>query len=55
MPALFQGIFLTQGLNSRLLCLLHWQVGIFGNKQLYFSTMRQTLHFEFNNQSSKPT
>ena len=25
--ALFQGIFLTQGLNSRLLCLLHWQVG----------------------------
>ena len=23
--ALFQGIFLTQGLNPRLLCLLHWQ------------------------------
>ena len=26
-PALLQGIFLTQGLNLRLLCLLHWQVG----------------------------
>ena len=26
MPSL-QGIFLTQGWNSRLLCLLHWQVG----------------------------
>ena len=25
--ALLQGIFLTQGLNSCLLCLLHWQVG----------------------------
>ena len=25
--ALLQGIFLTQGSNSRLLCLLHWQVG----------------------------
>ena len=25
--ALLQGIFLTQGLNSHLLCLLHWQVG----------------------------
>ena len=25
--ALLQGIFLTQGLNSRLLYLLHWQVG----------------------------
>ena len=25
--ALLQGIFLTQGLNLRLLCLLHWQVG----------------------------
>ena len=24
---LLQGIFLTQGLNLRLLCLLHWQVG----------------------------
>ena len=24
---LFQGIFLIQGSNSRLLCLLHWQVG----------------------------
>ena len=24
--ALLQGIFLTQGLNPRLLCLLHWQV-----------------------------
>ena len=24
--ALLQGIFLTQGLNLRLLCLLHWQV-----------------------------
>ena len=23
--ALLQGIFLTQGLNLRLLCLLHWQ------------------------------
>ena len=23
----FQGIFLTQGLNPRLLCLLHWQAG----------------------------
>ena len=23
--ALLQGIFLTQGLNQRLLCLLHWQ------------------------------
>ena len=25
--ALLQGIFLTQGLNPGLLCLLHWQVG----------------------------
>ena len=25
--ALFQGIFLTQGSNSHLSCLLHWQVG----------------------------
>ena len=25
--ALLQGILLTQGLNTRLLCLLHWQVG----------------------------
>ena len=25
--ALFQGIFLTQGLNPRPLCLLHWQAG----------------------------
>ena len=25
--ALLQGIFLTQGSNSRLLCLLHWQAG----------------------------
>ena len=25
--ALFQGIFLTQGLNPRPLCLLHWQTG----------------------------
>ena len=25
--ALLQGIFLTQGLNPHLLCLLHWQVG----------------------------
>ena len=25
--SLFQGIFLTQGLNPSLLCLLHWQVG----------------------------
>ena len=25
--ALLQGIFLTQGLNPRLLCLLHWQAG----------------------------
>ena len=24
---LFQGIFLTQGLNPHLLCVLHWQVG----------------------------
>ena len=24
---LLQGIFLTQGLNPRLFCLLHWQVG----------------------------
>ena len=27
--ALLQGIFPTQGLNPRLLCLLHWQVGFF--------------------------
>ena len=27
--ALLQGIFLTQGLNPHLLCLLHWQVGSF--------------------------
>ena len=26
-PFLSPGIFLTQGSNSRLLCLLHWQVG----------------------------
>ena len=25
--ALLQGIFLTQGSNPRLLCLLHWQAG----------------------------
>ena len=25
--ALLQGIFLTQGLNLHLLCLLHWHVG----------------------------
>ncbi|XDA71986.1 hypothetical protein R6Z07F_002275 [Ovis aries] len=25
--AIFQGIFLTQGSNKRLLCLLHWQAG----------------------------
>ena len=25
--ALLKGIFLTQGLNQHLLCLLHWQVG----------------------------
>ena len=25
--AFFEGIFLTQGLNLHLLCLLHWQVG----------------------------
>ena len=25
--ALLQEIFLTQGLNQRLLCLLHWQAG----------------------------
>ena len=25
--ALLQGIFPTQGLNTRLLCLLHWQTG----------------------------
>ena len=27
--SLLQGIFLTQGLNLRLLCLLHWQVEFF--------------------------
>ena len=27
--ALLQGIFLTQGLNPRLLCLLHWRLGSF--------------------------
>ena len=27
--ALLQGIFLTQGLNRHLWCLLHWQVGFF--------------------------
>ena len=27
--ALLQGIFPTQGLNSNLLCLLHWQAGCF--------------------------
>ena len=27
--AFLQGIFLTQGLNPYLLCLLHWQVGFF--------------------------
>ena len=27
--ALLQGIFLTQGLNLRLLSLLHWQAGSF--------------------------
>ena len=27
--ALLQGIFLTQGLNQRLLCLLHWPTGPF--------------------------
>ena len=27
--ALLQGIFLTQGSNPRLLCLLHWQVGFY--------------------------
>ena len=27
--ALLQGIFLTQGLNPQLLCLLDWQVGFF--------------------------
>ena len=27
--ALLQGIFLTQGSNLHLLCLLHWQVGFF--------------------------
>ena len=27
--ALLQGIFLTQGLNLYLLCLLHWQAGFF--------------------------
>ena len=26
-PPLLQGIFLTQGSNLHLLCLLHWQVG----------------------------
>ena len=26
-PALLQGIFLTQGSNMHLFCLLHWQVG----------------------------
>ena len=26
-PALLQGIFLTQGSNPHILCLLHWQVG----------------------------
>ena len=26
---LLQGIFLTQGLNLRLLCLLHWQIEFF--------------------------
>ena len=26
-PALLQGIFLTQGSNPHLLCLLHWQAG----------------------------
>ena len=25
--ALLQGVFLTQGLNPRLFCLLHWQTG----------------------------
>ena len=29
-PFLPQGIFLTQGLNPRLLCLLHWQAGSLG-------------------------
>ena len=27
LPYLLQGIFPTQGLNPRLLCLLHWQAG----------------------------
>ena len=27
MDTLLQGIFMTQGLNPHLLCLLHWQVG----------------------------
>ena len=27
LPFLLQGIFLTQGLNPHLLCLLHWQAG----------------------------
>ena len=27
LPSLLQGIFLTQGLNMHLLCLLHWQAG----------------------------
>ena len=40
--SLLQGIFLTQGLNPRLLCLLHWQAhslssGPPGNPIYYFS------------------
>ena len=47
--ALLQGIFLTQGLNPRLFCLLHWQAGSLplappGKPKLQASVLNQRLY-----------
>jgi len=41
--ALFQGIFLTQGLNPGLLCLLHWQILYVS----YIESSRKNIYFCF--------
>ena len=40
--ALLQGIFLTQGENPHLLCLLHWQVGSFITSDIWEAQFKNT-------------
>ena len=46
--ALFQGIFPTQGLNLRLLCLLHWQSDSLPLVHLGKPSTSESVHISFN-------